>query len=116
MKKLLLLLLIIPLVFGSCSKDDDDTPPSLNKTEWAGKNNDIDVNMRFSELECVMTGTLGNSSLSSGYSYTYNHPKVRMIPKESGNAILEGTISGDYKTMVLVNTSKGTTIGTLTKK
>lgn len=119
MKNLLLLLLVLPLVFGSCSKDDDkDMVPSLKSTVWEGIQDETKATVTFSELEStlVLSSTVIDYSLSASYTYTYEHPKVTMYPKESGKARMEGTVSSDYKTMILINTSTGKTISTLTKK
>lgn len=119
MKKLLLLLLICPFILGSCSSDDDETDPSLKSTVWKGTQDNIDIVITFSEFEStmVLSSPLSSSiTKSAAYTYTYEHPKVTMYPKEDGNARMEGTVSDDHKTMVMVNTSSGKTIGTLTKK
>lgn len=119
MKKLLLLLFVFPFIFSSCGSDDDkdkEVVPPLKSTVWEGTQDNIKATVTFSELESTMVLSVLNISKSAAYTYTYEHPKVIMYPKETGNAKMEGTVSSDYKTMVLVNTSTGKTIATLTKK
>lgn len=119
MKKLLFLLTCTLFLLSSCSSDDDkDVVPSLKSTVWEGIEDGTKAVVTFSELEStlVLSSTTLPASLSAAYTYTYEHPKVTMYPKESGKAKMEGTVSNDYKTMVLVNTSSSKTIAKLTKK
>lgn len=118
MKKLFALLLCVTFIFASCGSDDDNVAPSLKNTTWEGIDGDTRILVSFSDLESTMilSGVNVDVSLSASYSYTYEHPKVTMYPKESGKARIEGTVSSDHKTMTVVNTSTGKTIGTIAKK
>lgn len=118
-KSIFFLLIVLPFIFSSCSHDDDDTPPSLKYTVWEGIQDDIKNTLTFSELESTMVLTsLEFPSITSyvTYTYTYTHPKVIMYPKNLNKAIIEGTVSNDYKTMVLVNTSSSKIIARVTRK
>jgi len=115
MKKLFALMLLctaISFCLLSCSNDDD----SISGTTWKEIDGTATKTFRFDNSTCTYAISFTTSSVKAtlAYNYTLSYPKVYLDAQTTGYADLEGTISGN--SMVVVNTSKGTTVGTFTKQ
>jgi len=116
MKKLLLFTLAISLAFLSCSKDDDNNQPALVGTSWEKVEDGVSVKLTFqTQIDCqIVVSSPGiSSAYINNYSYEYEHPNVKMYPKELGMAELKGIIND--KRMNIINMSTGVTVHILTK-
>lgn len=66
------------------------------------------------DCQIVISSSEITDAYITNYTYEYEHPDVRMYPKQTGIAELKGIIND--KTMNIVNVSTGKTVYTLTKK
>jgi hypothetical protein len=111
---LFLFLLVFSVSFLSCSKDDEAY--SLSGTTWENLDGTVLETIKFDQTTCTYTisSTVLSTKISLSYDYTIAYPKVYMEAQTTGYADLESTVSGEN--MIVVNTSKSTTIGTFIKQ
>lgn len=107
-------LFVIMVCLLSCSKDEEDY--SLSGTTWEDMEDNVMKTIKFDNATCTYTisSTVINIKTTISYDYSIAYPKVYMESQTSGYADLEGTISGEN--MIVINTSKSTTIGTFAKQ
>lgn len=98
----------------SCSKDDEVY--SLSGTKWERIDGSVTTTFKFYPSLCTYTisSNILEQQTTISYDYIIAYPKVYMAPQTSGYADLEGTISNDN--MIVVNTSKSTTLGAFRKQ
>jgi len=98
----------------SCLKNDEEY--FLSGTMWEDMEDNVMKTIKFDNATCTYTisSAVINIKTTISYDYSIAYPKVYMESQTSGYADLEGTISGEN--MIVVNTSKSTTIGTFVKQ
>jgi len=111
---LFLFIFVFSVSFLSCSKDDEEY--SLSGTTWEDIDGTVLKTIKFDQTTCTYTisSTVLSTKTTLSYDYTMAYPKVYMDSQTTGYADLECTISGEN--MIVVNTSKSTTIGTFVKQ
>jgi len=100
----------------SCSKDDEEYSLSGTTWKWGNIDDNLMQTIKFDNSTCTFTilSTVQSVKTTLSYDYSIVYPKVYMDSQSSGYSDLEGTISGEN--MIVVNTSKSTTIGTFIKQ